>query len=48
MVDYRSRYYAFGVIPEAGKRREKHNSDEEVLVARCIDRAVRPLFPKGS
>lgn len=45
-VDYRSRQYAFGSIPTGG-RRERHGGDDEVLVARCIDRAVRPLFPKG-
>ena len=46
-VDYRSRAYAFGRIPSVFTRRERHGSDDEVLVSRIIDRAVRPLFPKG-
>jgi polyribonucleotide nucleotidyltransferase len=46
-VDYRSRSYAFGKIPDLPQRRERHGTDDELLVARCIDRAVRPLFPKG-
>ena len=46
-VDYRSRSYAFGRIPSTNNRRERHGNDEEVLVARMIDRAVRPLFPPG-
>jgi len=28
-------------------KRERHNTEEETLVARCIDRAIRPLFPEG-
>lgn len=46
-VDYRARQYAFGTVPEQKNRRERHNSEEETLVARVIDRVVRPLFPKG-
>eukprot|EP01031_Cornospumella_fuschlensis_P046162 gene46162-56513_t len=46
-VDYRSRAYAFGLLPPQPKRRERHGDDEEILVARVIDRAIRPLFPKG-
>lgn len=46
-VDYRSRAYAFGRIPLSINRRERHGSDEEILVARVIDRAIRPLFPSG-
>ena len=46
-VDYRSRAYAFGKIPKSSNKRERHGSDEEILVARVIDRAIRPLFPKG-
>lgn len=45
-VDYRSRQYAFGRIPDTILRRERHGGDEEILVARVIDRAIRPLFPK--
>ena len=46
-VDYRSRQYSIGLIPQARSRRERHGGDDEILVARFIDRAVRPLFPKG-
>ncbi|RYH20070.1 hypothetical protein EON65_24705 [archaeon] len=46
-VDYRSRSYAFGILPPLPKRRERHGDDEEILAARVIDRAIRPLFPKG-
>ena len=46
-VDYRSRTYAFGRIPHSGNRRERHGTDDEVLIARVIDRAIRPLFPEG-
>lgn len=46
-VDYRARQYAFGVIPGSKQRREAHNSTDEILVSRFIDRAIRPLFPKG-
>lgn len=47
-VDYRARMSAFGLIPEGTRRREKSpGSDEEILVARFIDRAIRPLFPSG-
>jgi 3' exoribonuclease family, domain 1 len=46
-VDYRSRAYAFGRIPKSVNKRERHGTDEETLVARFVDRAIRPLFPKG-
>jgi polyribonucleotide nucleotidyltransferase len=45
-VDYRARMSAFGLLPD-GKRRREMSTDEEILVARFIDRAVRPLFPSG-
>jgi polyribonucleotide nucleotidyltransferase len=46
-VDYRSRTYAFGKVPLEKTRKEKNGSDQDILVSRFIDRAVRPLFPKG-
>ncbi len=46
-VDYRARYSAFGLIANQPNRKEKHGSDDEILVSRFVDRAVRPLFPKG-
>ena len=44
-VDYRDRLYAHGQIPQTNNQRERHNSDEEILASRVIDRAIRPLFP---
>jgi polyribonucleotide nucleotidyltransferase len=47
MVEYEERFYAAGKI--YGSRflkREGRASDEAVLNARMIDRAIRPLFPK--
>ena len=46
-VDYRSRLYASGRISTNPNRRERHGTDDETLVSRVIDRAIRPLFPKG-
>jgi polyribonucleotide nucleotidyltransferase len=45
-VDYRARYSAFGRISDERRRKEKHGSEEEILVGRFVDRAVRALFPK--
>ncbi|PIZ88882.1 MAG: polyribonucleotide nucleotidyltransferase [Candidatus Nealsonbacteria bacterium CG_4_10_14_0_2_um_filter_38_17] len=47
LVDYEERYYAAGKIrgPRYIKR-ESRPSDEAILNARLIDRAIRPLFPK--
>ena len=46
-VDYRTRSYSLGILPDNLLKRDKHGSDEETLVARVIDRCLRPLFPKG-
>lgn len=46
-VEYREKYYAYGKIPGGFVKREGKPSDREVLVARNIDRPIRPLFPKG-
>jgi polyribonucleotide nucleotidyltransferase len=46
-VDYRSRMYASGIIPDTINRRERTNNEEDTIVSRFIDRAVRPMFPKG-
>lgn len=46
--DYEERYYAAGKIGGSRYyRREGKPSTEAVLLARMIDRAVRPLFPEG-
>ncbi len=46
-VDYRNRLYGHGLVPETISRKEKHGNDDEILAARIIDRAIRPLFPNG-
>ncbi len=44
-VDYEERFYATGHIPGSRYvRREGKPSDEAILSARAVDRAIRPLF----
>ena len=45
-VDYEEKLYAVGKIPGGYKRREGRPTDQAILVARLIDRPLRPLFPK--
>jgi polyribonucleotide nucleotidyltransferase len=46
-VEYEERFYAAGKIYGSRFiRRESRPSDEAILTARMIDRAIRPLFPK--
>src|SRR4030042_244996 len=47
IVDYRENTYAAGKIPGGFFKREGRPSEREILIARLIDRPVRPLFPKG-
>lgn len=44
-VDYREKYSAIGRFPGGFTRRESKPSDNEILTARLVDRALRPLFP---
>ena len=44
-VDYREKFSAAGKFPGGFLKREARPSDEEILVARLVDRALRPLFP---
>jgi polyribonucleotide nucleotidyltransferase len=44
-VDYREQYSAAGKIPGGYYKREGKTTDREVLIARLVDRAIRPLFP---
>jgi polyribonucleotide nucleotidyltransferase len=44
-VDYREKYYAAGRFPGGFLKRESKPSDYEVLIARLIDRPIRPLWP---
>ena len=46
-VDYEEKMFAVGKIPGGFKKREGRASDKAILVARLIDRPIRPLFPKG-
>ena len=43
-VDYREQYSAAGRFPGGFTKREGKASDEEILVSRLVDRALRPLF----
>ncbi len=47
IVDYRENTYAAGKIPGGFFKREGKPSEREILVARLIDRPIRPLFPEG-
>ena len=44
-VEYKERYSAIGRFPGGFTRREGRASDYEILTARLVDRALRPLFP---
>ncbi|MFR5103552.1 MAG: polyribonucleotide nucleotidyltransferase, partial [Christensenellaceae bacterium] len=44
-VDYEEKMFAVGKIPGGFKKREGRASDKAILVARLIDRPIRPLFP---
>ncbi|MGB1102657.1 MAG: polyribonucleotide nucleotidyltransferase [Crocinitomicaceae bacterium] len=44
-VDYREKFAAGGKIPGGYLKREGRPSDDEILVMRLVDRALRPLFP---
>ena len=46
-VDYQEKFAAAGKIPGSFLRREGRLGDHEILVARLVDRAIRPLFPAG-
>jgi polyribonucleotide nucleotidyltransferase len=44
-VEYKEKFAASGRFPGGFMKREAKPSDYEILVARLIDRALRPLFP---
>lgn len=46
-VDYQEKAYAAGKIPGGFFKREGRPSENEILIARLIDRPIRPLFPEG-
>ena len=45
-VDFEEKMYAVGRIPGSFQRREGKASEKAILSSRCIDRPIRPLFPK--
>src|SRR5512146_2199972 len=45
--EYQEKFYSSGKIPGSFFRREGRSTNAEILVARLMDRPVRPLFPKG-
>ena len=45
-IDYEEKMYAIGKIPGTYLKREGKPSDHCILISRCIDRAIRPFFPK--
>jgi polyribonucleotide nucleotidyltransferase len=45
-VDYKEKFASLGRIPGGFMKREARPSDYEVLIARLVDRVLRPLFPE--
>ena len=45
-VDYEEKMYSVGRIPGSFLRREGRAGEKAILTSRCIDRPIRPLFPK--
>ncbi|MGB9731182.1 MULTISPECIES: polyribonucleotide nucleotidyltransferase [Calditerrivibrio] len=46
-VNYIEKFYSVGKIPGGFLKRESKPSDKETLIARLIDRPLRPIFPDG-
>ena len=46
-VEYQEKYAAVGRFPGGFFKREARPSNYEILIARLIDRALRPLFPEN-
>jgi polyribonucleotide nucleotidyltransferase len=44
-VEYKEKFAALGRFPGGFMKREARPSDYEILIARLVDRALRPLFP---
>lgn len=44
-VDYEEKMYAVGKIPGGYLKREGRPSENAILIARSVDRPIRPLFP---
>lgn len=46
-VDYIEKFYAAGKFPGGFNKRESRPSTDATLIARLIDRPIRPMFPEG-
>ena len=46
-VEYTEKMYSAGKIPGGFFKREARPSTDETLIARLVDRPLRPSFPKG-
>src|SRR5690606_26335670 len=46
-VEYIEKFYATGKIPGGYFKREGRPTTDQILVARLIDRPIRPMFPEG-
>ena len=46
-INYQEKAFAAGKIPGGFFKREGRPSEGETLIARLIDRPIRPLFPDG-
>lgn len=46
-VEYQEKFYATGKIPGGYFKREGRPNTEQILIARLIDRPIRPMFPEG-
>ncbi|MDR0207161.1 MAG: polyribonucleotide nucleotidyltransferase [Bacteroidales bacterium] len=46
-VEYQEKYAAVGRFPGGFFKRETRPSEYEILIARLVDRALRPLFPSN-
>ena len=44
-VDYQEKFASAGRIPGSFFRREARPTEQEILICRLIDRALRPIFP---
>ena len=45
-VDFEEKLYSVGKIPGSFIKRESRPSEKAILASRCVDRPIRPLFPK--
>ncbi|MBQ4101660.1 MAG: polyribonucleotide nucleotidyltransferase [Oscillospiraceae bacterium] len=45
-VDFEEKLYSVGRIPGSFLKREGRPSEQAILSSRCVDRPIRPLFPK--